>query len=219
MEKVLQFIKELSKNNNRGWFEENRDRYQESREKMIFLTEVLINEIREFDPSISAVEAKDCLFRIYRDLRFTKDKSPYKTHFGAFISKEGRKGASPGYYLQIEPDRSIVSGGMYRPDNEQLKKIRNYIARFPEEFDELFNDSEFRTALPEMLDDKLKTAPKGFSKDHEFIHLLRYKSYVFSAPLSDKEITGGNFIETTVAACKQLYRLNILLYDAMADLN
>lgn len=219
MEKVLQFIKELSQNNNRGWFEANREWYQESHEKMMFLTEVLINEIRKFDPTVSAVEAKDCLFRIYRDLRFSKDKSPYKTHFGTFISKEGRKGASPGYYLHIEPGESIAGGGIYRPDNEQLKVIRNYVARFPEEFDELFNDSEFRAALPDMLEDQLKTAPKGFPKDHEFIHLLKYKSYVFSVSLTDNEIAGGNFIEKTVGACRQIYRLNTLLYDALANIN
>lgn len=218
MEKVLQFIKDLSKNNNRAWFEANRERYQESREKMLFVTEVLINEIRKFDSAIPSLEAKECLFRIYRDVRFSKDKSPYKTNFGAFISKEGRKGSSPGYYFHIEPDESIAGGGIYMPGNEQLKAIRQYIARFPEKFSELTSDSEFRAALPDMLDHQLKTAPKGYPSGHEFIHLLRYKSFVFSVSLSDNEIINGNFIEKSVNAYKQLFRLNTLLYDALADI-
>ncbi|HDR52626.1 MAG TPA: DUF2461 domain-containing protein, partial [Mariniphaga anaerophila] len=103
MEKVLQFLRDLTENNTRDWFEANRDRYTESRDKMLFVTEVLINEIRKFDPEIPALNPKDCLFRIFRDVRFSADKRPYKTNFGSFISARGRKSDYPGYYLHVEP--------------------------------------------------------------------------------------------------------------------
>lgn len=217
MEKVLQFLRELSKNNNREWFEANKNWYQESREKVLFVTDVLVNEIRKFDAEIPVLDAKDCLFRIYRDVRFSHDKRPYKNNFGSFISKEGRKSQLPGYYFHIEPNESFVGGGVYMPDTEPLKRIRQYIARFPEEFTEIINQHKFRTALPEMYNHQLKTAPKGFPKDHEFIHLLRYKSYVFSAPVSNKNITNGTFIENVVNACKQLHKMNAYFYEALKD--
>jgi uncharacterized protein (TIGR02453 family) len=217
MEKVLQFLRELSENNTREWFEENRNRYQESREKVLFVTDVLVNEIRKFDKEIPVLNAKDCMFRIFRDVRFSNDKRPYKTNFGSFISKEGRKSQHPGYYFHIEPGESFVGGGVYMPDAGPLKAIRQYISRFPEEFTEIINQPEFKSVFPEMYDHQLKTAPKGFPKDHEFIHLLRYKSFVFSKPVSDHEITNGDFIETAVDSFKQLHKINAYLYDALRE--
>ncbi|WP_372948411.1 DUF2461 domain-containing protein [Mariniphaga sp.] len=217
MEKVLQFLRELSENNTREWFDANRDRYQESREKVLFVTDVLVNEIRKFDKEIPVLNAKDCMFRIFRDVRFSNDKRPYKTNFGSFISKEGRKSQLPGYYFHIEPGESFVGGGVYMPDAGPLKSIREYISRFPEEFIEIINQSEFKSVFSEMYDHQLKTAPKGFPKDHEFIHLLRYKSFVFSAPVSDIEITNGDFIEIAVNSFKQLHKFNAYLYDALRE--
>jgi uncharacterized protein (TIGR02453 family) len=217
MEKVLQFLRELSKNNTREWFDANRDRYQESKEKVLFVTDVLVNEIRKFDPEIPVLNAKDCMFRIFRDVRFSNDKRPYKTNFGSFISKEGRKSQFPGYYFHIEPGESFVGGGVYMPAAEPLKAIRQYISRFPEEFLEIINQPEFKSVYPEMYDHQLKTSPKGFPKDHEYIHLLRYKSYVFSSPVSDQKITNGDFIEIAVDAFKQLHKFNAYLYDAFRE--
>jgi uncharacterized protein (TIGR02453 family) len=217
MEKVLQFLRELSKNNTREWFEENRGWYQESREKVLFITDVLVNEIRKFDSELPVLNAKDCMFRIFRDVRFSNDKRPYKTNFGSFISKEGRKSQNPGYYFHIEPGESFVGGGVYMPAAGPLKAIRQYISRFPEEFIEIVSQPEFKSVYPEMYDHQLKTAPKGFPKDHEFIHLLPYKSYVFSAPVSDDDLAGGNFIERAVSAFKQLHKFNAYLYDALRE--
>ena len=217
MKKVLQFLRELSKNNTREWFDANRDSYQESREKVLFVTDVLVNEIRKFDSEVPVLDAKDCMFRIFRDVRFSNDKRPYKTNFGSFISKEGRKSQYPGYYFHIEPGESFVGGGVYMPAAEPLKAIRQYISHYPEEFTEIITQPEFKSVFPEMYDHQLKTAPKGFPKDHEFIHLLRYKSYVFSAPVSDHKITDGDFIEIAVEAFKQLHKFNAYLYDALRE--
>jgi len=208
MKKVLQFLHDLSENNNKEWFNANRSRYEESRDTMLFVTEVLINEIRKFDPEISVMNPKDCMFRIFRDVRFSKDKQPYKTNFGIFIAKGGRKSSHAGYYLHIEPGSSFAGGGMYMPPAEPLKAIRNYLAAHGDEFLELINNKDFRSIYPEMHNHQLKTAPKGFPKDHPYIDLLRYKSFVFSTSLENNLITSENFIEFVVNAFRNLQPVN-----------
>jgi uncharacterized protein (TIGR02453 family) len=217
MEKVLQFLRELSENNDRLWFEANKTRYAESRKKVLFLTDVLINEIRKFDYSIPLLDSKDCMFRIFRDVRFSHDKRPHKTNFGSFIAKGGRKSECAGYYFHIEPGQSFLGGGVYMPAAEPLKAIRNYIVKFPHEFLEIINQPEFNQVFPEMYDHRLKTAPKGFPKDHEFIHLLRYKSFTFSVPVSDQDLVNGKFIEKAVEAFRQLQKVNAYLNEAMGN--
>jgi uncharacterized protein (TIGR02453 family) len=217
MIQVIQFLQELSENNNREWFQNNKKRYDESREKVLFLTEVVINEIRKFDPEIPLLEPKDCLFRIFRDVRFSNDKRPYKTNFGSFIAKGGRKSMHAGYYFHIEPSGSFVGGGIYMPAAEPLKAIREYIAENGEEFLSIINNKDFKTVYPEMMDDKLKTAPKGFSPDHEFINLLRYKSFAFSSQLNKSQILADNYIEQLVYSFKILQPVNRFLNDALEN--
>lgn len=217
MDKVIQFLEELTENNNREWFNDNRKRYEESKEKIIFLTDVLINEIGEFDPTVRGVSPKDCIFRIFRDVRFSKDKLPYKINFGSFIAKGGRKSSSPGYYFHIEPNQSFLGGGMYMPQAEPLKAIRNYMAEHTPEFLDIIEDESFKKIFPEMYDHKLKTAPKGFPKDHEFINILRYKSFVFSSSIDNQEIIGDAFINHAVRAFEQLHKANAFLCEAIGS--
>ncbi len=217
MEKILQFLKDLSKNNNREWFNENRKRYEESRDKMLFITEVLINEIRKFDPEIPVLSPKDCLFRIFRDVRFSNDKRPYKTNFGSFISKGGRKGDWPGYYFHIDPESSFIGGGVYMPQAETLRAIRSYIAENAPEFVEIIENKEFRKFYPEMYDHKLKTAPKGFPKEHEYIELLKYKSYVFSTSIDNKLLLSDSLVEHIVHYFRELHKVNDFLYRAIDE--
>ena len=158
---------------------------------------------------------KDCMFRIYRDIRFSKDKSPYKTNFGTFIAKGGRKSMRPGYYFHIQPGESFAGGGVYMPAAEPLKAIRNYIAENPNEFLQITEDKEFKKFYPRLYDDQLKTAPMGFPKDHEFIHLLKYKSYVFSTHVSDNLLKGDNLLNYIVEAFRQLQRFNYFLNRAV----
>ena len=214
----MQFLEDLSKNNNKEWFHANRNRYEESRDKFLFITEVLINEIRKFDPEISALNPKDCMFRIFRDVRFSKDKTPYKTNFGSFIAKGGRKSSNPGYYIHLEPGQCFTAGGIYMPPAEPLKAVRNYISENAPEFLEITENSDFKKIFAEMYDHQLKTAPKGFPKDHKYIHLLRYKSYIFSTNLKDEIITGENFIEHTMNAFSQLQKLNVFLYKGVNNM-
>jgi len=217
MLQVVQFLQELSENNNREWFQKNKKRYDESREKVLFITDVLINEIRKFDSEIPLLEPKDCLFRIFRDVRFSHDKSPYKTNFGSFIAKGGRKSIQAGYYFHIEPDGSFIGGGIYMPAAEPLKAIRDYIAENGEEFSGLINNAKFKKVFPEMMDDKLKTAPKGFSPEHEFIDLLRYKSFAFSSRISQSEVLADTYIEYLVHSFKILQPVNRFLNEALEN--
>ena len=219
MNKVIEFLEELSKNNNREWFQENKKWYEESRDKFLFLTDVMINEIRKFDPEMPALSPKDCMFRIFRDVRFSKDKRPYKTNFGSYISKGGRKGMYAGYYFHISPEESFVGGGIYMPPAEPLKAVREHIAENADEFLEIINQPEFKKTYPEMYDDKLKTTPKGFPKDHEHIDLLRYKSYIFSHSFSRKEIVGEKYIEQMVNAFHVLQPFNRFLNEAIEKIS
>lgn len=215
MKNILQFLEALSKKNNKEWFNANRGRYEESRDKMLFMTEVLINEIRKFDPEIPVLNPKDCMFRIFRDVRFSKDKRPYKTNFGSFISKGGRKGDRPGYYFHIEPEGSFIGGGVYMPQAEPLKAIRNYISENAQEFIDIIEDKEFKKVYPEMYDHKLKTAPKGFPKDHEYIDLLKYQSFVFSTPITEEILLSDSLINFIVQSFRKLYGVNEFLNKAV----
>lgn len=219
MENVLQFLTGLSENNTREWFNANKKAYDESRKKVMFLTEVLINEIRKFDPSIPVMDPADCLFRIFRDVRFSNDKRPYKTNFGCFIARGGRKSSYAGYYLHIEPGAAFAGGGIYMPEAENLKILREYIAENGDEFHSIVNDKQFKKVYPEMYDDKLKTAPKGFAPDHEFIDILKYKSFAFTHRLNDEEIISENFIDVIVQSFKQLSPINLYLNRAFQKIN
>lgn len=215
MDKVLQFLKELSENNNREWFNDNRKRYEESRDKVIFLTDVLINEIGKFDSQVRGLSPKDCVFRIFRDVRFSKDKRPYKTNFGSFICKGGRKSVNPGYYFHIEPGGSFIGGGIYMPPAEPLKAIRNYMAEHAEDFLEITNKTSFKKNFPEMYDDQLKLAPKGFPKDHKYIKLLKYKSFIFSKEIKDSVVKSDKYVEKMIDNFEQLKDVNAFLYEAL----
>lgn len=217
MEKVLQFLTELAANNNRDWFEENKTRYVECRNKILFTTDVLINEIRKFDHNLPLLDAKECMFRIFRDVRFSQDKKPYKTNFGSYIAKGGRKSECPGYYFHIEPGESFVGGGLYRPSSAPLKAVRDFIDKNGQEFSEVINDKHFKSAVPQVFDDRVKTAPKGFQKDHPYIELLRYKSFAFSAHVTDESVADGTFIDKAVEAFRQVHKVKGLMSEALRD--
>lgn len=215
MKQVLKFLTELRKNNNKEWFDENRDWYQESRKKVLFLTELINQEITKFDPAVGIQDPKNCVFRIFRDVRFSHDKTPYKTNMGSFIAKGGRKSISSGYYLHLEPGGSFVGGGSYCPPADSLKAIRTEIFDHPEDFKKLIFSPSFKRTYPDMYDDKLKTAPKGFPKDFPDIDLLKYKSFAFTSRLDDAEVTGDDFVTKVVGAFKELYPVNSFMNLAL----
>ena len=215
MQNVIGFLKELKQNNNREWFNKNRKRYEESKSKMLFMTELLNAELHKIDPNIPLMDPKDCLFRIFRDVRFSNDKSPYKTNMGSYIAKGGRKSIYAGYYFHIEPGMSFVGGGVYMPQPEPLKAIRAAIYDNPEDFIEIIENKTFKKYFPLMYDDKLKTAPKNFPKDFEHIDLIRYKSYAFSYMIEDKDVVSEKLITKSMMAFKELYKINRFLNESL----
>ncbi|HAQ19192.1 MAG TPA: TIGR02453 family protein [Prolixibacteraceae bacterium] len=215
MQEILNFLSELKENNNKDWFDQNRDRYEASRKKVLFLTEMIIHEVAKFDPEIGFQDPKNCVFRIFRDVRFATDKTPYKTNMGSFIAKGGRKSTSAGYYIHIEPGSSFVGGGSYCPPAEALKAIRTEIFDHPEDFKQLILNNSFLKVYPEMYDDKLKTAPKGFPKDFPEIDLLKYKSFAFTSKLEDTVVTSDAYVDKIVSAFKALSPVNRFLNTAL----
>jgi uncharacterized protein (TIGR02453 family) len=215
MKEVLSFLSELKENNNKEWFDQNRSRYEQSRKKVLFLTELINHELAKFDSEIGIQDPKTCVFRIFRDVRFATDKTPYKINMGSSIAKGGRKSISAGYYIHIEPGASFVGGGFYCPPADALKAIRTEIFDHPEEFKQLIHSNSFRKYYPELFDDKLKTAPKGFPKDFPDIDLLKYKSYAFGSSFDDSEVTSDAYIGKIVAALKELYPVNRFLNTAL----
>ena len=215
MQEVLNFLSELKENNHKEWFDQNRDWYQQCRKKVLFLTEVLIQEVGKFDAEIGNQDPKQCVFRIFRDVRFSNDKTPYKTNMGSFMARGGRKSANAGYYLHIEPGGSFVGGGSYVPPADALKAIRTEIFDHSEDFKQLIQKESFRKIYPELYDDKLKTAPKGFPKDFSDIELLKYKSFAFGSTLSDSVVASDDFVQKVVSSMKELHPVNRFLNGAM----
>lgn len=216
MQKVQEFLIQLADNNNKQWFEANKAQYQDARNQFLAFTEILINEIRSFDPTVPHHSASKCVFRIYRDVRFSHDKRPYKTNFGAFVSRGKKTDGYAGYYFHIEPGQSFMGGGVYCPPAANLKAIRSEIYESPQEFIDITSTENFKKHYPELYSEgKLKTAPKGFPKEWEYIDLLRYKHYVVAEKISDDDLRSPDLIERTVEAMRALFDFNSYLNECI----
>lgn len=212
---ILIFLAELKQNNSKEWFDTNRDRYQGLRKNFTDFLFSLIQALHEMDPSIGVPEPKDCVFRINRDIRFSHDKTPYKTNFGAYIANGGRKSKFAGYYLNLEPESCFAAGGFYMPDKDQLKAIREEISYQPEVLRKIINSREFKKQFGSLSDDRLKVAPMGYDKNDPDIDLLRYKSFSVSAGISDDLITEKVLIPKLTEIFKTLKPLNGFLNKAL----
>ena len=190
---TLQFLKDLAENNNRPWFTENKDRYVAAHENMIEFAEALIDDMSHYD-NLVPMTGKKSLFRIYRDVRFSKDKSPYKSNFAGGL-KRATKWLRGGYYYHIEPGGSFVGGGFWAPNPADLKRIRDEIAADDQPLRKIIADPTFVKTFGTLQGDAVKTAPKGFAKDHPAIDLLRHKQFLISRSFSDSEVTSPNFLK------------------------
>lgn len=196
MKETLQFLSELNKNNNREWFAENKTRYQNIRAKIENVTAELVSRLVEIEPDVAGMQPQECLYRIYRDTRFSPDKTPYKRHIGIYINPHGgKKSQLGGYYLHIEPGKCIVGGGLWCPPMEILKAVRRSIYENVDEYLEIIRDPEFRKYYQEVGEDLLKTAPKGFPKDWEHIDLLKPRSFTVLGKITDRAVTSYNMAE------------------------
>jgi uncharacterized protein (TIGR02453 family) len=217
MTSVLNFLGELEKNNNREWFNANKDRYIKSKEEYEGFIDNLIPELQMIDPLVAGATAKNSVFRIYRDVRFSQDKSPYKTHLGAYIIGGGRKSKLPGYYFHVQPGGSFIAGGMYAPDPESLKKIRKEISLFPEDIEAIIKARDFAQNLSFYEEDKLKRPPQGYSEDTGQIELIKNKHFIASRNIPDEWITSPDLKTRLLEICGWMHPFNQFLYRAIAD--
>ena len=217
MKTVINFIKELKENNNRDWFSAHKSAYLESLEIFRSFAAELISGISKFDPSLGNLDAKDSIFRIYKDVRFSKDKSPYKTHFGCWMARGGRKSTNAGYYFHLEPGQSFMAAGVWMPPKEQLNLIREEIRYNPEPYLQLVNSIEKKSRYERGgKEDRLKKGPAGFPKD--FIHMeeVKYKHYIWSRSYSDADIQKNDFLRKVTEDYKGLYPLVSYLNHTMS---
>ncbi len=177
---TFDFLSDLKQNNRREWYHANKDRFKDAQQNFIDFVAMLLFRISEFDAEMIGTEPKDCLFRIYRDTRFSKDKTPYKSWFGASMNPGGRKRMGAGYYIHVAPGNSFFAGGVWHPDKETLMAIREYIVGWPNQFEAIVKDSGFTSTFGGLEGDRLKVAPKGYPKDHPQIEWLRYKDFIVS---------------------------------------
>lgn len=217
---TFDFLRDLRANNNKAWFDAHRAHYTSARDAFEgFITDILYQFNRVED--LSGVTAKDCIYRINRDVRFSADKSPYKSTMSAVLGQGGRKAQGRSYYLQFEPDNgSFIAGGMYEPSKEQLERIRQDIVyRKPGESGKLrqiLEDAPFVQYFGKMGGDSLKNAPQGYAKDHPDIDLLRYKQFLASHPLSDQAMLSDDVTEEILNACAALKPFVSYFHDITA---
>jgi uncharacterized protein (TIGR02453 family) len=213
---TLDFLKKLDKNNNRDWFQANKKAFDAAQDNLIAFTGNLIGEAGKFDDAVAAIDPKSCVFRIYRDVRFSKDKSPYKTNLGAYISPGGRKSMQPGYYFHVQPGQSFIAAGKHMPDGPEMLKIRTAIASNTVEFFKIVEKKSFKEQFGEMRGDKLKSAPKGFDPDHKAVEYLKLKEFMGFAELhDDKFLTRAEFPKYLVKVMKEVYPLVAFLRKAL----
>ncbi|MGL4780801.1 MAG: DUF2461 domain-containing protein [Bacteroidales bacterium] len=203
MNEILTFLDELRKNNNRDWFIENKDRYEQIKIKFDLEVEKLICGLSAFDSDIRNLTAKDCTWRIYRDTRFSIDKTPYKTHLSAFFAKGGKKSPFSGYYIHLEPENCLIGGGVWCPDSKILTSIRKSIYTHTDEFISIISESNFLAQYKELdSEDCLKNLPRGFSKTFSHPELLKLKNYLVSKELSVEFFKDLNWTEKAIELFK-----------------
>jgi len=210
---TIEFLYDLSHHNDRLWFAENRSRYDKARENYSLFVQAVIDEIVGFDPIFKGLEAKSCMFRINRDTRFSHDKSVYKTNFGAFMVRGGKKNGDkfPGYYLHIEPGASFIAGGAYIPPSPWISAIRERISERGEKLTAIINSREYKKYFSGLEGDRLKVPPRGYSRDHPHIELIKMKSFLAMRQLADDEVVAPEFFEVVTGAFRAMKPLNDFL--------
>lgn len=203
---TLQFLKDLKKNNNKPWFDAHRKQYGAARLQFIEEVRLLIAEIAKFDPTIGTLIPGECIFRINRDVRFSKDKSPYKTNFGAYFNKAGKKGPGAGYYLHMEPGNAFVAGGMWMPLPADLARIRQEIDYSFDEWKKMMAAASFKKNFSKGVesDSILSRPPKGYDENNPAIGFIKMKSFVVTKPIPDSTLKSAGFVKEAGAIYKAM---------------
>ena len=205
---VFRFLKDLEKNNNREWFAENKPRFKNLETGVKAFYTFVMENLKQHDE----IE-KMKMFRIYRDVRFSKDKSPYKSHLAGSYARAGAR-LRGGYYLHLKPGGSFMATGFWEPNKEDLLRIRKELELDAEDFKKMINDKKFNKLWGDLVGDEVKTAPKGFSKEHPNIDLIKKKQYIFVRKLSDKEVLSQDFAKLVDESFKAIRPY----FDLMSDI-
>jgi uncharacterized protein (TIGR02453 family) len=194
---TVNFLKDLKKNNNRPWFEEHRKQYETARADFLAMVEKLIPAIAKFDAPIGRLSARECVFRINRDVRFSKDKSPYKHNMACYFNQAGKKDPGAGFYLHIEPGNSFIAGGIWLPEPQVLAGIRQEIDYNFAAWKKIIENKNFKNTFTESIksNDKLVRPPKGYEQDNPAIEFLKMKSFIVSKPVKDAELQDKDFVQ------------------------
>jgi uncharacterized protein (TIGR02453 family) len=217
-QKTLDFLVGLRSNNDREWFEANRKQYEAAKKDVEGLVNKLLAGMVAIDPTLQGLEAKNVMFRIFKDVRFSKDKSPYKTNMGAWMAGGGKDSFNAGFYIHIEPDgKSFIAGGSYQPPANVLKAIREAIDYDHEGLRDILKAPQFVKLFGQLEGETLSTAPKGYAKDHPAIDLLKHKSLVVSHKLSDKDLVAANLVQKVLDSYREVQPLNSFLNRAIAE--
>lgn len=201
------FLKNLKKNNKKEWFDTNRVKYESAKKDVENLSAEIIKRLSAIDESIAHLQPKDCMFRINRDVRFSKDKSPYKTNMGVYFSKGGKKGNTAGYYFHLEPGNSFIAGGLWMPLPVDLKKVRQEIDYNWEEFSKIINNRKFKNAFGDLdrsSEYLLSRPPKGYDVDNPAIGFLKLKSFIASFKIPDTDLASKDLVKKVVAQFESL---------------
>lgn len=214
---TLDFLSELSTNNTREWFAENKPRYEQAAADFLSVAEQVLAQLSLSEPAFGSQKAKDCVFRIYRDTRFSPDKTPYKTHLGAYFCTGGKRSDLGGYYLHLQPGESFVAGGCWMPPAPVLQAIRQEIDYNTAEFRAIVEAPDFISRFGKLSGESLKSAPKGYPADHPEIEYLRQKSFVATQPLSDSQVLAPDLAGQILAAFAAMQPLVHFLNRAVAE--
>lgn len=203
---TIHFLTALKKNNNKLWLDANRKQYDAAKADYLQLVQRVIESSAAFDESLGNLQAKDCVFRVNRDIRFSKDKSPYKTNMGASFSKAGKKGNDAGYYFHAEPGQSFAGGGFYMPSPPELVKIRQEIDYNFEEWNKIVQNKTFNKVFPKGVNgvDVLIRPPKGYDENNPAIGYLKMKGFIVTRPLSDNDLTNKNLLKEIIVSFKAM---------------
>jgi uncharacterized protein (TIGR02453 family) len=208
---TIAFLKQLGKNNNKPWFETHRKDWERAKADFLQFTEGMIAGVSKFDPTIGQLQASKCTFRINRDVRFSKNKAPYKTNMGASLNKGGKKIMTGGYYFHLEPgNKSFVAGGVYMPDSPDLVKLRQEVDYNWPAFKKIITAKPFKTLFGDLSKDgemSLSRPPKGYDAENPAIEYLKLKSFIVSAPVKDADLVSAQLIKQTIAAFRTMYPL------------
>lgn len=216
---IFNFLREIRSNNNREWFHQNKSKYEEAREAFEELLTRVIARISTFDESVAKIQPNECTYRIYRDTRFSADKTPYKIHLGGYINAFGKKSNHFGYYIHLQPGESMLAGGSICLPPKVLRAIRQSIVDNLEEYREIVEDPAFKRFFPIVGDDFLKKMPKGFPTDFPYPDYLKCREYTCAFRVDDSFFDSPDFLDQTETVFRQMKRLADFINETVDDLD